>query len=397
MNRFSIFIILFLCSITWLLLTGFQCGSPEETSAKLYMKQEQWEDAEKAFMKEVEKNPSNVEAWFFVGQVRLKRAEIEGGRNNFSEQYRHLQGVSPAFDASLKTGKDHEKDIKILKENGWGQAFNLGVNLYNKSLSGSKDDASKLQYEAIDAYKLAITFNADSAKTYKYMALTYIALGNDDEVITSTKLALDRKKESESYERLINSYLRKADAAEAQGKKDEAKSYYTNAMNELMEARKIDPANEELLKTMIDLSIKLGKAEEAKPSIREAIQKNPTNKAYQYNLGVLLLQSDSLEVAIQHFEAALSIDSLYDVALHNDGIAHLRLGAKIKEATDPKSGDNKRYLEKFNRAVVLLERLSKIKSDDPNVWDILATAYGNAGLYKKAEAAIKKSDELRKK
>ena len=58
--------------------------------------------------------------------------------------------------------------------------------------------------------------------------------------------------------------------------------------------------------------------------------------------------------------------------------------------------EDKAYVEKFKTAVTYLERLTRANDKDPNVWDALATAYGNAGMFKEAKKAIEKADELRK-
>jgi hypothetical protein len=50
-----------LLALVYFSTTGFQCGSAETTSAKLYMNQKQWDKAEASLVKELAKNDKNEE------------------------------------------------------------------------------------------------------------------------------------------------------------------------------------------------------------------------------------------------------------------------------------------------------------------------------------------------
>jgi hypothetical protein len=57
-------VVLLLVAGIYLTLTGFQCGSAETTSAKLYMQQKNWAKAEESLLKELSKNEKNEEAQY---------------------------------------------------------------------------------------------------------------------------------------------------------------------------------------------------------------------------------------------------------------------------------------------------------------------------------------------
>src|SRR5258708_12143431 len=59
-------------------LNGFQCGSAESTSAKLYMQRQDWAGAERVLLKEVANNPNNAEAWQMLGEVRRNLGNTKG-------------------------------------------------------------------------------------------------------------------------------------------------------------------------------------------------------------------------------------------------------------------------------------------------------------------------------
>jgi tetratricopeptide (TPR) repeat protein len=242
--------------------------------------------------------------------------------------------------------------------------------------------------------------NPDSAVTYQNLAYAYHADGRYDEEITALKDAVKKKPTSEVYTLVINAYLQKGQLAEERGNKAEAAENFNLAIGAIDEARKTDPSNEELLKTMIDLYLRVNRADEAKPHIYEALAKDPNNKIYQYDLGVLLMKTDSLHEAIPHFEAVLKIDPKYDNALQNLAITYMKLGdmaRKATQGTDPKKSADKTFIEHFKKAATYFERLTEVKPDNADIWESLGSAYANANMGKQAQAALLKADALRKK
>jgi tetratricopeptide (TPR) repeat protein len=385
MKNYTIFAILTLV-LSVFLLTGFQCASQEMTSAKLYIQRSDWQSAEKWLVKEVEKNPTNGEAWWLLGNTRM--------------QMGNYKGSVEAYNASLKNSNEFTDKIYPAKKYIWSQSLNQGVNFYNQSLKASPDSSKMLIEKAIASYGLALEVNPDSAITYQNLAAAYHTQGNLDEEINMLKQSLIRKQNVAVHTLLINAYLQKAQAADAKSDKQGASEDYNNALTAIIDARKTAPDNTELLAAMIDIHVRLGKANEAKPYIREAIEKDPNNKVYQYDLGVLLMQTDSLDEAITRFENSLKVDPKYEVALQNIGVAYMRVGDKLKQAaqtTDVKKIVNKTYLEKFKKATEYFEQLTAVMPDNPNAWDLLASAYANADMVKEAEDALKKADALRKK
>jgi tetratricopeptide (TPR) repeat protein len=386
MKKYTIFALLSALVTLFFIFTGFQCSSQEMTSAKLYIQRQDWENAEKWLAKETEKNPTNAEAWWLLGNAQMQRGDYKNS--------------VVSYDNCAKNSNEYTDKIAQSKKYIWGQSLNAGVNWFNKSLTAPPESASTFRQRAIGYYNTALVVNPDSAITYQNLAVAQHGENLLDDEIVTLKESIKRKTSTALHISLINVYLTKAQNAEAKSDKQQASVEYTNAIGAIIEARKIDPDNAELLSTMIDLHVRTGKANEAKPYIREAIAKDPANKIYQYNLGVLLMQTDSLEEAITHFDAALQADPNYDVALQNMGVAYLRLGDKLKQATqgaDAKKKDDKTYLEKFKKSVGYFERLIVIKKEDPAIWDLMASAYANANMLKEAKDALEKADALRKK
>jgi len=385
MKNYTIFAILTLF-LSVFLLTGFQCASQEMTSAKLYIQRSEFEKAEEFLTKEVAKNPINTEAWYLLGNTRMQRA--------------NYKGAVEAYDNSLKNSNEFAEKIHPAKKYAWSQMLNMGVNYYNLSLKVSPDSAKMFREKSIGSYKDALKVNPDSAISYQNLAAAYRADGNLDEEINTLIECIKRKPSISIQTLLINSYLQKAQEAEVKSDKQTAAANYSKAVDAILEARKMSPENTELLSTMIDIQVRLGKANEAMPYIREALKQDPNNKIYQYDLGVLLMQTDALDEAISYFDNALKIDPKYEVALQNIGVAYMRVGAKMKEAsqsTDAKQTTDKKYIEKFKKATEYFQQLTDVKPEDPNAWDLLASSCANANMVKEAKDALEKADALRKK
>src|SRR5260221_1352822 len=100
---------------------------------------------------------------------------------------------------------------------------------------------------------------------------------------------MEKKKDPAFQTAIINAYIQKAEEAKKSGNTQLAAEGFTAAIAALTEARAADPSNPDLLGTLINLYIEAGKAQDAMPLMKEAVAKDPKNKVYQNDLGLLLL------------------------------------------------------------------------------------------------------------
>lgn len=402
MKRFLLMSIAAASLVGYLTVTGFQCGSAEVTSAKLYLQRNDWANAEKALVKETEKNPANPEAWYLLGQTRLKLGEIAGEKKDVDSMGYFFRGMTEAYKKSLENGKEFETKINNELLYAWQKALNYGVTLYNTSIKTaetSKEQASVERLNAVKAYDIAIELKPDSIIAYENAAVALHAEGKNDREMEYLLKARQIKPTLDVLISIINNY--RQSAADALSKKDTAtaRMYFEKSVTELAEARRMDPGNKELLDVMTDSYLKAGRTKEAKVMMREGLATDPSNKLYQYNLGVLLMESDSLEQALQHFDAAIQADPNYEVAIQNAAVAHMRIGDKLKKAAQDdtkKSSGDKPHIEHFKKAASYFEKLTVLKPEEPAFWEYLASAYVNAGMVKKGTDAMAKADALRK-
>ena len=107
-----------------LLTQGFQCASPEYTTAKLALKNKEYPKAEEYLEKELNKNAQNAEAWMFLAETKLA-----------------LNKISEALSAVDKAELNAKGDQKILFQTGalkrklWIEAYTNSINFLTKALT----------------------------------------------------------------------------------------------------------------------------------------------------------------------------------------------------------------------------------------------------------------------
>ncbi len=383
-----------------MMVTGFQCSSTELTSARLYMQRSEWANAEKSLEDEVKKSPSNAEAWYLLGQVR--------------DKLKKYAPMNDAFTHSLAASNQYEKEISDFRLSVWGLLFNKGVEEYLRGREANQDSARMYFLKSIDNFKTAVVINPDSGSTYMNLGLTYFAVDDYDNGIRNLEMAMEKDKSAEAAFAVGGKYLERArksknNAESATGDtktalQADSKQHFDKAIATLEKARQWDPNNQNVMGLLLDAYIAAGRIDDAMINFKRAVEKNPNNKLFRYNYGVLLLKANDYKEAVEQFNAAMVTDPSFEDALYNLGIAYLQWGAKARAATEESArtdGKNKpvdkSYEEQFRLSKDNLERLRDIKPEDPDVLEALGQAYANLNMKKKAEEAFIKSDELRKK
>ncbi len=178
----SIFVLfIFAVILVYLSVTGFQCASAEVTGAKVYMQRQDWYNAEKQLLKEVENNPKNAEAWFLLGYVR-------GEQKNYT-------GMLEAFNKSLEISNQFEKDINNFKLKYWVDNFNAGVSYFTR-YQNNRDSVQYIE-KAIESFKTATLIIPDSASAYKNLAYSYLSKEDIASAVEPLKKAVELSKEKD--------------------------------------------------------------------------------------------------------------------------------------------------------------------------------------------------------
>jgi tetratricopeptide (TPR) repeat protein len=389
MTRYFPLFILFL-AVVFFATTGFQCGSAETTSAKLYMQQKNWQRAEESLVKELGKSPNNEEAWFLLGQARLEM-------NNY-------MGMLEAHEKALAISDAHKVEINRNRLAVWAKSYNEGVAYYNKGR-----DTAGYYDKAITNFNTAIAMEPDSSSTYFVAALAKYAKQDVDGAAKLLETALTKKPDYAEAARFLGqlNYMQAATKLEA---KDQAgaDALYAKSVSSFETAYKCEPNNPENITNLIEAYERTKQSDKALTLTKEAVAKEPNNKVFRYAYGVFLLRQENFDESVKQFEEAVRIDPNYTDATYNLGVANLNWGVAMKEAADKKYEEQRKankgkdvkedlsYKEKLKAALPYLEKSVQMRPDDSLLWQQLARVYANLNMNDKSKAAFERYDQLTK-
>jgi len=170
---------------------------------------------------------------------------------------------------------------------------------------------------------------------------------------------------------------------------------FTQAIEILEQARNKDPKDAEIVNFLMQAYIEADRINEAISTFQGQVQADPANKQNRYILGVLFRSAGKFDEAIAEFQEALKIDPNFADAIYDIGATYYNWGVDIIRDAEEKGIDTKAFIEKFEKALPYMEKVSEQKKDDPQIWDTLGTIYARLGKTDKATKAFEMSDKLR--
>jgi tetratricopeptide (TPR) repeat protein len=441
-----------------LLFQGFQCASPEFSGAKLRMQQKDFKEAIRLLEIEVQKNPTNAEAWYMLGGLRADEMNYDG--------------MNEAFHEAVKLNPKYAADVRNVRYNRWGFHLNAGANHLEEA---SADSAHHFDL-AIEEFRKAVKAWPDTSLTYKYIGYAYNNKGDFKEAIKAYKKAWEVGKDVEAIKRAGNLLIiggeelkgrfeqenaenlkntrnldeikkntRKADVMRVLGAPDNIKkgprgtkkedwtynrfnltlaidndrvvtktfskpyqpkvdsTYYHLAMQELSSAiealefaKGADRRDNETLRALLRAYVAADRIDEAALAFQGAIENDPDDKINRYILGVLLRTKGDYEGAATQFKAALEIDPEYLDAMFDLGATYYNWGVEIIRAAEEKGESTEAFKEKFEKALPHMEKVSKLRKDDVSVWETLGFIYARLNMQEKAIKAFDEADKIRK-
>jgi tetratricopeptide (TPR) repeat protein len=365
-----------------MVFVGYQCGSTEITSAKLYIQQKNYDKAVEVLQKEITKNPKSDEGYYLLGYV-------QGEQGNFDQ-------MVDSYDKSLAISKNFEKNISDSRKYFWAQAFNRGVSLYQRGVKTADTDSAKVFYDkSIADFKSALKIEPDSADTYKNLAFVYLSKGDNAAAVDPLKELIAREQSLDGYKFLGEIYYVNGTNLKAQGKNDEAKAEFNKSIEVLEEGLKIYPDNAEMLVTLSTAYIGADRGKEAIEKYKKLVDAKPDDKNIRYNYGVLLLGADDFAGAETQFKKAIEIDPEYDNAIYNLGVTYLKWGTYLNKKADEEGKVSDEYKAKYQLALPYLEKAVQMKDANAQTWELLGKVYSVLGMTEDANNAFKKADEMR--
>jgi tetratricopeptide (TPR) repeat protein len=372
-----------------LILSGFQCSSTHLTSGRLYIQQKNYEKAINVLYKEVQANPKSDEGWYLLGYT-------------FGEMGK-MDSMVVGFDKSLAISSKFEKEIGDSRRFHWANRFNNGVNLFQRGNKTEDEDSAKIFYDkSIDAFNEATMLEPDSADNYKNLAFVYLSSGRNEEAVEPFQKLIELNQEVDGYRYLGDIYFSmgtgKSSSYSMSGNAQDsvdAAAYYNKSVAVLEEGTKLYPDDGDMLRTLSAAYIEVGKVDIALSSFKGLVDREPDNKTYRYNYGVLLLQTEDFPGAEEQFQKALEIDPEYDNAAYNLGVTYVTWGKQLKKLEEETEEYSDEDVEKFRNALPYMERISEEEPDDAQVWELLGQVYSILGMQDKAVDAFNKADQLR--
>lgn len=370
-------------------LTGFECASPEMTSARLALQQKNYDKALEALHKETAKNPTADEAYYLMGYLYGERENIDAMVENFNK--------------SLSISKKYEKEIKQAKKSYWGTSFNKAVAFVKKAQNNPSKDSSTVYLEkAASMFRQAIKAEPDSVDTYRNLAFICFNLGKNDDAIEPLNKMIEMKKSVDAYRFLGQIYYNKGIELKTgyERSKDAADSVAYMAMFEkaigvLESGKAIHGTDSDILLYLSNSYIAAGKATVAIDVFKQGVVADPANKYYRFNYAVLLRGKMDFEEAEKQFKAAMEIDSKYLNAEYHMAINYWNWGISLQKLADEAGKENPAIKEKYTLGLPLMEAYVQQKADDAAGWELLAKLYSKLSMNDDANKAFEKADKLR--
>ena len=380
MKHSKLFVIAFL--MLSMIFVGYQCGSTEITSAKLYIQQKNWAKAIDVLQKEITKNPNSDEGYYLLGYVNGEQTDFEAMIQN--------------YDKSLSISQNFAKNINDSRKYFWAQAFNRGVNYYQRGVKSTDTDSAEVYYnKSIADFKSALNIEPDSTDTYKNLAFVYLSKGDNVAAIDPLQKLIDKEKALDGYKFLGEIYFVNGTNFKNQGNIEEAKVEFNKSIDVLEEGLKQYPNQSDLLLTLSNAYIGADRTSDAIEPFKKGVEAEPENKYYRYNYGVLLLGINDFQGAETQFTKAIELDPGYDNAVYNLGVTYLKWGAYLNKKSDEEGKFSDEYKAKYQLALPYLERAVQMKDANAQTWELLGRVYSVLGMKDDATNAFKKADEMR--
>ncbi|NNE09211.1 MAG: tetratricopeptide repeat protein [Gemmatimonadetes bacterium] len=322
------------------LLIGLSCaGNPNFIGGKNYVKQGVWDKAANEFELAIEADPSNAEAYYYLGWARTETGEFQKAAEAFSQ----CRAMSDEFDEQCdQKAKSHFDNLAAQGQ----QAKEAG----NFKLAAEKFDLALLLLDSnVDAFLYAADIDAQ--------------MGNIDEAVAMYERALELEPENPgglaNYALLLDDNGRYLDAIPV----------YQRYIEVADESHK-----EAVRGTICILYGKAGDEQRELECYQELGNVIPLlNKAHE------AYQAENYDEAVNLYSTVRRVSEPgseeYFEASYNTMVTYYRM-------------------EDFGNAIEIGETLVEEKANDPQVWRLLGNSYSKAKRPQDSLRALKKAEDL---
>lgn len=403
--------IAFILLVSSLALQSYQCSSPEFTTAKTRFNSRDFAGANEYLVKEVEKNPGNVEAWLLLARTRKAITPPD------------FQGAADALVEADKRATSQAQKDEAGRESYylWADLFNEGVKEYNNfytapekndplKVSSVFDMAAKLRPENSEVYVLCASVHqekGDTNRAVQYL-MKYVEESKDNYDFAIAKKISTKTTRKEALAILGQPVSTKgqmygkdsvlADKYKFDGKDSYVFSIYNSSQGEFKvdgwrngspagrtDAEKerytvfnprpylqlaviyfekkdfetalkyidmssaLDPTDAQITDLRVRIYEAQGKTAEVLKSYEQFLQTQPNNTSNRINYGTVLNKLGNFDKAIEQFDKALAADPNNDLALFNIAAAYKNKASESQKAEKQKVEANPKYKEDENQ------------------------------------------------
>jgi len=319
----------------------------------------------------------------------LLKMEEQIGKKKYSNQAETMKNQMVQEVYSLASSQYKAKDYKTATDNFY-LIFKLSPQdttfIYNAAVSASlaKDyDLSLKYYKKLQALKytgITMGYYATNKNTDEKEDL-----GNKENRDLQVRLGLfkdpvDEASESKTADIIKNiAYILKS-----QGKTEEA-------IEAVVEARKLDPKDINLILTQADIYLKLEQMDKFEASMKLAIEIDPSNPQLYFNLGVISFGQGNIEQAKNHYLKAIELKVDYSDAYINLAVVIMDKEKAIVDEMNNNLSDFDKYdelllqqKEVHKEVLPFLEKADKYNRSI-NTVQFLMTVYETLEMEEKAK------------
>jgi len=382
--------------LSFFLLNGFQCGSPEMEGAKLAKTQKNYPRAQELLEKEVTNNPKNEDAWFLLGQIHFEMNNINAAVESFKK--------------AKSVGSAHTKDINNFLLSVWAKSLNEGAMSSQRALQVTGDSVEIYKQIAVQSFQNALTVNPDSLLTYRNLGIAYFSTGQRDSGYAFWRNGLRKEKNVGLAIDLVRELYNEGGRYRDEMKAEKAKEYFQQTISQIQELKSWQTKPDESILAQADellltSYLEIGDTTTAMLSYEQSIKTDPSNKINRLNFGILLMKAEKFDLAGEQFSAAVQLDPEWEEGNLAAGELYLKVGMKMRDDAMRKKETSKQkdaamdttYKAKVRKAVEHLERFTAKNATNAGAWTNLGTAYVLVdGNDKRGKVAYEKADALRK-
>lgn len=300
------------------MVTG--CSSdPNLEGARLDLRNEDYDRALENVNTALAADSANAEAYLLKGQILEQQAFAA---EDIEQHGQIIDDMVEAYERALELDPELQSEVETSLRRAFLSEFERGGQAFNR---GREDEAG--YSEAATYFAKAAEIQPDSSGPYLNQAYALINAGRGDEAIEPFEMAIEKGEDApETYLYLSSLYMNNDRAGDAVTLLEEARSEFQNSTDSAAVA-----AMPDIQTQLLNAYVTSGQMDRAMETYQEAVESDPDNKTYRYNLGSLLLQAEDFEGAIEQLQEAVRIDPEYASAQYNLGAAYINRAVNANE------------------------------------------------------------------